>query len=461
MSNNPYVQVAMTYVRRPFSSWPSSIMFTVLLLMLVPQLRCVVLERTGEFAIQHLMFFLFLFVFYVLHVNEQFADARSHLMPGFRRPHATVAAVVALIFAVLLPAMFTWASGWHSIGFVAMTTLTLGCCLWMLSLAGFVMVAACTMFVVWLVVMVTESEGYLQQFVSGQFEPQAIALFMLGLLMAVFAGTRLIRLHEDMPAYRTRTQWDWSGKNPMPRQAWAGEGRIFPWLWDWMAEKQIASVSRHARLASVSWWSRICRWQVGMVTGWSLGFWILCAVVNVQLVTWWITAKSFPNQSAQIGFVSMILNFLPMVATMTVIPRRTGMFGRELLMPVDRKSYIRQLGAAVALNHFQLWGGASIALALWYLLTNINPQTQHATFSGMLAFSGAFQVGAFGILVWTAQYCSRWLNALAMMSLLMAAPVFGVGLVTFPPVWIGGAIALAGLLITFDAYRRWLKTDFD
>jgi hypothetical protein len=27
--------------------------------------------------------------------------------------------------------------------------------------------------------------------------------------------------------------------------------------------------------------------------------------------------------------------------------------------------------------------------------------------------------------------------------------------------WIAGIVAVLGLLITFDAYRRWLVTDFD
>ena len=45
------------------------------------------------------------------------------------------------------------------------------------------------------------------------------------------------------------------------------------------------------------------------------------------------------------------------------------MLGRELLLPVDRLSYVRQLGVAAVVVQFKLWAGTSVALALWLSLT--------------------------------------------------------------------------------------------
>ncbi len=72
------------------------------------------------------MLFFSLFGFLAIHIKGQFADSRAHLTPGFRRVHATVAAIAALIFAVVLPAVLTCFMGWHSVGFVAVVTLLFG-----------------------------------------------------------------------------------------------------------------------------------------------------------------------------------------------------------------------------------------------------------------------------------------------------------------------------------------------
>ena len=75
--------------------------------------------------------FALLFGFLVVHVKEQFADSRTHLMPGFRRIHSAIAGVAAVLCAVLLPAIFAWVIGWNPTGFVAITILLFGTILWM------------------------------------------------------------------------------------------------------------------------------------------------------------------------------------------------------------------------------------------------------------------------------------------------------------------------------------------
>ena len=146
--------------------------------------------------------------------------------------------------------------------------------------------------------------------------------------------------------------------------------------------------------------------------------------------------------------------------------------GRALLLPIQRKTYIRQLGTAAALSHFQLWAGMALVLTLWRLL--IGPQPlPWSVLAGVLAFSAAFQVAAFSVVVWTARYRLRAVGWFSVM-LLLAAVLSVVEirwirslLVTLPgklpsdAFWMAGILALLGLLITWDAYRRWLVTDFD
>ncbi len=469
MSNNPYLQVAMTYVRRPFSSLQSGLVSIGFLFLLAPLLISMDrFDKNPGLATPQWLFLFFPFLFFALHVKEQFADARAHLTPNFRRIHITVAAAMAFILIILLPAALTCLYGWYSVGFIALTTTMFGGVLWLMLMPSSWLGYAIA--IVWLVALFsTSGQSFLQQLVTGQLELLAIAFFVVGVWMVITAGRHLMQLNEDMPAYRTRTQWNWSGNKAMPRQTWTGEGWFFPKLRNWLAERQIASASCHASRASASWWSRICRWQIGMVTGWSLGLWILCAVVYIHSSTWLGGAVAREEST---NLIALVLLFVPMLATMNLTQGRSNMLERDLLMPVDRKSYIRQVGVAAALSQLQLWVGTSIAMVFWYWLVNADPQPrQLSRLALILVLTGALQTGCFGIQTWIARFGSlRW-NSLGMLVYFLPAQMLLFALVFRSPqtifntiwelIWIAGSIALAGLLITFDAYRRWLKMDFD
>ena len=98
MSINPYVQVALTYLRRPFSSWKLGILFVGTILVSLPYIFALSrIDNHQNFAMQQLLPFAALFLFLMVHVKDQFADSRAHLMPDFRRVHAVVAASTAVI----------------------------------------------------------------------------------------------------------------------------------------------------------------------------------------------------------------------------------------------------------------------------------------------------------------------------------------------------------------------------
>jgi hypothetical protein len=122
---------------------------------------------------------------------------------------------------------------------------------------------------------------------------------------------------------------------------------------------------------------------------------------------------------------------------------------------------------AFALTLLQLWGGISIALGLWWLLAG--PRVlQFEMFAGVVAFSAVFQVVIFGVVVWVARYRSTWLSVLALMVVFPVPQMFQLPWLISRPgqlpdnvLWITAVIGLVGLLITFDAYRRWLTMEFD
>jgi hypothetical protein len=471
MSNNPYAQVALTYIRRPFSTWFVGLgsVFAVCVIT-----ATAVADRFGglrDSVFVQLMYFFSVFLFLAMHIKGLFADSRAYLTPGFRRVQATIAAGAAVIFAGVLPAGLSWFMGWHGIGFVAVAALLFGTVLWVV-----VKDATWTMFAMmfgWSAVCATESgPAWFRELLAGQIDLQALAILVLGILITVLAGIRLAGLSEEKLTYDSTLRWDWDWSQKT-RQGWSGEGRILPGLRDWIREREMTRLARLARRASRSWWARTCRWQVGMITGWSLWFWILGILIHIQAVSWWLQTKSPKPAAAMMGITSIVLTFVPpMLAVIGILQWRTFKLNHESLLPVERKCYIRQLGAAAALSHFQLWAGMSVALVLWWLLIGPRP-LQLALFGGVLAFSAAFQVALFGLVVWIAWYQAKARGVFVLFSVLFAAQfplllwwvrrwsVDSPGQLPQEVIWIAGILAVLGLLLTYDAYRRWLKADFD
>jgi hypothetical protein len=466
VNKNPYAQVALTYVRRPFSSGKNGLLSVGAILLFI--LMVFGLGRIGHgqnFAVQQLLPLTFLYLFLVVHAKDQCADPRARLMPGFRRVHAAIAAAAAAVCGVLLPAAIAWLLEWHSIGFVALAVALLATILWMLlTMSGWVILPGLA---VWCWLPTEVGRECVQQLVTGKFEPQAAALLAIGLALTVIGGIRLFRLNEDMRAYRW-IKWElWRGRVEAIGPQFTDDP-ITKVVKDWIVERHVARLTRHARQASDSRWSRVCRWQVGMVTGWTLWLSILGAAFFIHLAYWWLPPK--PTRGAAYGaivVISYILALMPSTAIVGAAVRRSGMFGYEVLRPVDRKAYVRQLGAATALNQFQLWLGGSVVSVGWWLL--LGPQPFPAvTLAGVLLASAAFQVMAFAIVAWTALHRWRWLGVVAVMGLfpigqivLMRFLASPLGQLPVELMWLAAAITALGLLLTYAAYRRWLLADVD
>lgn len=123
---NSYLQVALTYLRRPFSS-PQGLALSALFLVMCIGFFPILLSgdrhdiTAAPIQIEMpLMLAMFLFWMFAIHAKNQFADSRAHLMPGFRRVHATVAAAVALLLTFVLPVVLIWLADLHSVGLVAL-----------------------------------------------------------------------------------------------------------------------------------------------------------------------------------------------------------------------------------------------------------------------------------------------------------------------------------------------------
>lgn len=459
MFTNPYVQVALTYLRRPFSSWVLALISTFFICLLGAVSLAGRVGTLKDPVYVQLMLFLSLAIFLTIHVKGQFVDWRAHLTPRYRRAHAVVAAAAILICAAILPAILAGVLGVHPLGLAAVSVLLFGATAWVIvqdaTWTCFALAAAWTAFI-----SLDSGQAWFRSLLSGQLAVPALAILGLGALAILLAGIRLIRCDEGKWTYDSTLHLDsdWGEKT---RRGWSPDGRILPGLRDGIQAREMARLTRLARRAPESPWARVCRWQAGMMGGCSLGLLVLAILVLMQAMNWWITTRTPRPAVAMMGLISMILTFLPaVIAAMGVFQTRRFKLGLESLRPVQRSNHLRQVGMAVFVNHFQLWGGLSAALVLWWLLVGPRPLLL-ASLGGVLLFSAAFQLLVFGVAVWTARERS------GLLAVLILSPLFFVTAIGSPErwprqaSWIAPILAMVALLVVWDAYRRWLVADLE
>jgi hypothetical protein len=306
---------------------------------------------------------------------------------------------------------------------------------------------------------------------SGPFEVQAVGLLTLGVAIIVLAGIRLSRLNEDMPEYHRRMPTGWSAKGRMTGRDVNIDG---PWpraLTDWFRSRAMADLTQHARRATHSPWSRICRWQLGMPTGWRVWLWGIPAILVQHFLAWHIPHRTPSGATTPI----MVASSLAMLPTILAVTQSVGWLTLrmrtadcELMLPVSRLAYVRQWSAAMALGHFQLWGAICVSTIAWWLLAApTTPPWTYLTSVAAVAFLA--QIGLFGVMsfAWIITGI-RLLQMIAFMTCIFTLTIFVMNgcddihaqlrPATLPAA--AGAAAL-GLLLSYLGYRRRLMADFD
>lgn len=466
---NPYVQAALTYVRRTFSSplgWTLSITFLFLGAGFLP-MALGGNRRDIAAAPLQIPFMLAVAVYslLVLHLKGQFADARAHLVPGFRRVHALVAGAVALLLTVALPMVLIWLADLRSVGLVALSVFLFGAILcsvalqsnllsWLIILGIFTTFAEPTRVLIW-------------QLVSGQFELQAIVLLTLGAALALIGGFRLVELTEDMPAYKQPTCIGEAGR------CTTGQRQPFAWMlppaWQERSmEKSMARWANHARRAPTSRWSRVCRWQVGMPGG-LFGLFMVFFSFVVFTLAMWSSGQDLRNTDAVYPAMMMFFAMPPCMFWGGFFRRgRLPLLAHELLLPVDRRGYVRQVGVATAIGQIQVWAGVSIGIVMWGLL--LGRQTVSlAAYALLLGVFTLLQPWFFGMGAWFAR-CRTLGGQIGGLSLALCVPMLAATLFVERGPWsharhlalpLAAIAALLGLLVSCHAYHRWLAADFD
>ena len=393
------------------------------------------------------------------YVKEQFANPRAHLMPEFRRVHATVGIVAMLIVAAVIPAIWIPSAGHGVFGAIAITTFLAGTVLWseMRSTRWLSWVLPWLFFAAVVAGGMKQMEGCLDRLVSGELKFQAALLLVAVRAATVLGMMRLFRLNEEMPEYHYRP----------PRRIDAGDQQvadepITPTRFqNWLADQRSECMIRHARRASTSWWSRAQRWQVGMISGWSALLWSFGLCAACQFFAW----RGGGNGWTPIDAKSFLYTYIAIFVSVFSLPQRMPTMQYELLLSVDGVGYFKQVGGAFAISHLRLWSSMSLVLLFWWSVTAWEP-SQLGTIAGVLFVSACFQIWTMAVLVcW--QRCRSLLLAIPLIVAFMLPWAFVVGWLNGPnemPVGLllsAAIFGILGVMPIWHAYHHLAAADID
>jgi hypothetical protein len=469
--SNPYIQVVVTYLRRTARgvaalAW---IVFGLFVIVWIAMLFAAIWHGKVEFspsvlwvpvkmfrdlvssAIHNVRISLVLVLILSFatagHLRQQFANPRARLLPHFARVHVAVGAVVVLCVAVLVPLLLACLVGCDRFGFLAIALFMSGILLWTGSFRWMGAVAAIALYFC----IGASSDDAIKwinhtftALISGRALGAAILLLGVGASLVFLAWHRLTCLNEDMVGYDRPSQT--GAKLTVPVRSDAG-GRLYGFvqmLKGLNEESEVSRVRRHARRASTSAWSRACRWQVGMPTSHLFSLIILVIILAGEYSIWEIS-QDLRREPRSFLLLTMgpWLIFMPAVSLVQFYQRRQ-VIGHEVLLPVARGKYFRELGLAVLLAQFQLWSIAAIATVVCWLTTT-RETVPMGTVAGVLASSALLQFTLFAATLWLTRYpkllvCLIFLAFVGFMPILGTAEIIGQWFVDRPYVaWPVGA----------------------
>jgi hypothetical protein len=415
------------------------------------------------------------------HLKEQLADARARVTPSFVAPHLVVAAIVFALgvigfasFAVAQIHGIPVGEGLSSLqtmtfsGYWAMVLLSAAAMAWATHLQSatfiFTAIGAGLLFV-------TEPGGRMMQAMFSGAAPGLTFGVIAGSLAALAAlGWRLAVIHEEMAEYwrmegaRFAHRPQTTGDPRSRRSAFAEAGPLNEFL------RRASAFDRVRNLFAAGFFTRVRYWR--RVAGSGRLNWVGGAMlIAFLLVMRFVDIKQTKDEQLGVLIVVplMLSLVLPAIFTITTWSQRWNALAVESLRPVEsRGRFLREQGAALALDLAIVWG--SITAGVFATALIYHPSWLASwIFAGSVLRSAAAQVWIYATTIWILRYRNRpWLGFITFVGALTAVAVITGraidgprGTLSTPSSLTSAAIVAVSMIISLDAYRRWLKTDFD
>ena len=428
---NPYIQVARTYLRRPVSLLQRSLVISIITGILF--LHAFNFFSRGWILQFYLFPFIFLFSYWGIHVKEQFAAPRASLTPDFRKVHGVVAIIVVVAFIILLPGVTALLIERQPIGLISITMFLSGIILWALLRLGNSFIPL--IMVGWIFTIFEPIRNVIEKIISGDEPVQTLIIISIGAILSITGLIRLFLLNEENPEYHLNF------KSPIyDVRGWRR----------WFVNRSGVRMIYHARHAADSYWSRMLRWN--FFNRYVLG--VLFLTISFKIL---FTLMGFFNDTINFNGATMI----PIFFVYMEFKKKSRFMAQDLMMPVRRDSYLKELGSSIAFSQFTAWALAVAVSIAWVFIAAVKSNPEFYIYS--ITYSVMIQIWLFGLAVWI--FSSRITPLILLFATVIPVQFMSALEVQMPiprwPLILGVILACLGLLLTWRGYRRWLVADFE
>jgi hypothetical protein len=404
----------------------------------------------------------------IIYLKEQLATWQSSLVPHYRRPHLIVGAAFVALALCVVPLLFNQFAHLQLFPLIALCTAAASIVGWVVYDPSIKTILV--LFAALAALCFPQAQEGISRIVHGGSRSVTLALFGGSIAMFAWIWWQLARLREGMPQYRavvpTGTQ------RAMTEVRGGFQAGALDRVAGWIARYPGSRIASRYLEPVDSFFARVAHRRVVTAGGWipwRLGaLWSLALLLMLVCINFAFDANhrmKFADLAPMVFIISMPA--APII-TSSLWMRRASMLPYEMTLPSSRRSFVRETMIALVWDYFSCWLGAFIigfALLIWtnfHEVTHGDPEDVLAGF--VFFFSG--QVAALAIIAWTLRSRSSLLSiftmvvaaALSLPPLLLATrgALNGDALTQTIIIFIGG-----GLIVLFDAYRRWLRVDFE
>lgn len=451
---SPFTAALWTFGRRAFGTLPG-LAFTIFVIVLYGALLPIaVWQRHRPDDLVPLFLFAAPIGAIAFHLKQMIMDARSRLLPGAL--YWQLRAGAALLMACLCLALLILASGTYALlPAIAISFL------WSAAVFHCVVYNPAIVPLMLFIPFLTGATDLFSRAWTWLIQTPIApwGLFALAFAWFVVAFWQLFRLREAAPSSQVRDPYSQPSSSESALRLWSNPARarsLAIWSPSGRAVRAAIAAQRKAGL-----FQRSRRWDVGSRT------WPLVLVMGLMMCGLSLVASKW------ITGLSPAFLFFPLMFSMAFTAQQSQVFWShrtiDILKPVTREQFILELGTRFGI---ELLRNVLLMMALLTVLILLLQRPLLPAFDYAIAASSVLllTVYSFGSYVWVFRYRGQFILTLPIMVWCIPAMLICVGTAEIRPSYrllyllpigfgISAILALIGVYLARDAYRRWLVAD--
>jgi hypothetical protein len=460
---NAYIEVLRSYWGKADSSWNNGIWVVGGLCMMVGSFgmgaHAVFLDSTRSPS-TFIMGLTFVGMFLWNHFRDLAVNPARRLSPGSVAPNLSTFAALSSILIILWPAMLSptltqalaiiaLATAWFAVfGFL---TLTMSMILSVLSMIPYLWFSFGPL------------SGNMRAFLGGNEPGLATGIIAVSVVVIAIEAICMIRMTEDNPRFSSRWQLDtWSLKPRMTgevNRVWSETRKSQPLGWPSLGTSVFIPTKSTV-------WQRARRWRT-LTSGLLKGPVLVMGMLVVSFLLPWRGNPIHPSQwlSPSLFFAAALLNVVPLVSVSQMWLNQWRFLETELLRPMDRGGFLRDLGLAVAIDMVRCWAVSAAALCVLLIVMFGTSIDRTGLVFGTLA-SGFLLVVEYGAVICLMSCRSPTFNIFGCLGMMIfVIPIimcsFAPNLGPYRAIALAVALVLAvlGIFVIQSAHRTWMETE--